>query len=93
MIDINHIAKLARMELTEEEKQKLEKELSAILNFVEKLKEADLENVKPMAGGTDLVNVYRDDEPAEKNEKQREKILDNAPKEKDGYVEVKAVFE
>ncbi len=93
MIDINHIAKLARLGLGEDELKKLETELAAILNFVEKLKEADVENIKPMAGGTDLVNVIREDEIGEKNPSQSQRILSNAPKIKDDYLEVMAVFE
>lgn len=92
-MDINHIAKLARLDLSEEEKQKFAKELDAILGFVEKLKEADVVNVSPMAGGTDLNNIMRDDEIGEKNSEQRKIILDNAPRKKDDYIEVKAVFE
>ena len=92
-MDINHIAKLARIGLKKEELKKLEGELSAILSFVEKLKEVNVENIKPMAGGTDLNNVYREDRPKVRDEKQRQRILENAPKRKDDYVEVMAVFE
>lgn len=91
-MDITHIAKLARIELKKEELKKLEAELSAILGFVDKLKEADIEGIEPMIGGTDLKNIMREDEISPQNEK-REKILANAPKKKDNYIEVKAVFE
>ncbi len=96
MIDrekVEHIAKLARLGLTEEEKAKFEAELSAILGFVEKLKEVEVGNVEPMAGGTDLNNIMREDEAREKDKESRQKILDNAPKRKGDYVEVLAVFE
>lgn len=93
MIDINHIAKLARLGLKEEEKNKLEAEFSAILGFIGKLKEADVGDTEPLAGGTDLNNIMRDDKIGGKNLAQRQRILDNAPKRKDGYVEVLAVFE
>jgi aspartyl-tRNA(Asn)/glutamyl-tRNA(Gln) amidotransferase subunit C len=92
-MDIDHIAKLARIGLKEEELKKLEGELSAILDFIEKLKEVDIENIEPMTGGTDLVNAVREDEVIPKNEEQRQRILANAPKRKDDYIEVKAVFE
>jgi aspartyl-tRNA(Asn)/glutamyl-tRNA(Gln) amidotransferase subunit C len=93
MIDINHIAKLARIGLKEDELKKLEGELSAILDFIEKLKEVDIENIEPMTGGTDLANAVREDESIARNEEQRKMILANAPKRKDNYIEVKAVFE
>lgn len=92
-MDINHISQLARLDLSEEEKQKFAKELDAILGFVEKLKEADVKNINPMAGGTDLNNITRDDAIGERDLKQKQEILDNVPKKKDDYVEVKAVFE
>ncbi|KKR03808.1 MAG: Aspartyl/glutamyl-tRNA(Asn/Gln) amidotransferase subunit C [Parcubacteria group bacterium GW2011_GWF2_39_13b] len=92
-MDINHIANLARLGLKEEELKKLEADLLAILGFVEKLKEVDIKGIEPMAGGTDLNSVMRDDEVGEKNEKQRKIILDNAPKINKGNIEVRAVFE
>lgn len=92
-MDINHISQLARLGLKDEEKNKLEADLFAILGFIEKLKEVDVEGVEPMTGGTDLSNVMREDEAGEKNPEQRENILDNASKRKDDYVEVKAVFD
>jgi len=92
-MDINHISQLARLGLKEDEKNKLETDLSAILGFVEKLKEVDVEGIEPMTGGTDLNNVLRDDEAGERNSLQRKRILDNAPKRKDDYIEVRAIFE
>lgn len=92
-MDINHIAKLARIGLNEEELQRLEKEFAAILTFVEKLKEVDIANIKPMSGGTDLINVMREDEVSLIESEIREKILKNAPKKEDNYIEVMAVFD
>lgn len=93
MISVSHIAKLARIGLTEEEKQKFEKELSAILEFVEKLNEVDVSGVEPMTGGTELANRYREDEARQISKEDRKKISKNAPKRKDDYIEVLAVFE
>jgi len=93
MIDVTHIAKLARIGIKDDELEKTEAELSAILGFVEKLKEVDIDSIEPMAGGTSLVNIYRGDEAMLKPKEQREKILRNAPKRKNDYVEVLAVFE
>jgi len=96
--DVEHIAKLARLGLTDKEKEKFQKELSSILDFVEKLKEVDVSKVEPMTGGTSLVNVTRRDEikivpDLIKSKERREKILKNAPEKKNGYIKVKAVFE
>lgn len=92
--EVEHIAKLARMELGEEEKIKYEKELSAILEFVEKLNEVDTKNVLPMTGGTVLKNVLRKDEQTETDlEGKAKKLIESAPYNKDGFIKVKSVFE
>ncbi|MBI2121772.1 MAG: Asp-tRNA(Asn)/Glu-tRNA(Gln) amidotransferase subunit GatC [Candidatus Sungbacteria bacterium] len=92
--DVKHIAHLARIELTPEEETKFEKELSAILGFVEKLNEVNTDNIEPMTGGTILQNIMREDEPGDKNLQGKEAaLLDAAPEKERGYVRVKAVFE
>lgn len=93
MFDVNHIAKLARLGLSEEEKQKFAKELAAILEFVEKLKEVDTQGVEPTAQVTGLQNISRQDEAREEDEEIRKQILGNAPETKNGFIKVKAVFE
>jgi aspartyl-tRNA(Asn)/glutamyl-tRNA(Gln) amidotransferase subunit C len=93
MFDVNHIAKLARLGLSEEEKQKFAKELAAILEFVEKLKEVDTKNVEPTAQATGRQNVTRADEAKKGEERQRQQILNNAPQTKSDYIKVKEVFE
>ena len=92
-IDVEHVAKLARLGLTEQEKGKFAKDLSAILDFVEKLKEVKVEGVKPMTQATELSNAWREDKRLKNDVAGRQKILDNAPEEKDGFIKVKAVFE
>jgi len=93
MFDVNHIAKLARLGLTEKEKKKFEKDLRNILEFVEKLKEVDTKNTEPTAQITGRQNITRPDEVKKTEEQQRKQILKNAPETKDGYIKVKAVFE
>jgi aspartyl-tRNA(Asn)/glutamyl-tRNA(Gln) amidotransferase subunit C len=92
-MDITHVAKLARIGLKDDELKKMELELSAILGFVEKLKGAEIENVKPMAGGTSLFNIVRDDELRPTDPNARNRILDNFPKRKGDYIEIPPVFE
>lgn len=90
--DVEHIANLARIELTEGEKEKMEKELSAILDFIGKLNEADTKDIEPMTGGTDLANVTRPDE-KEKPLGDAESLVVASPMKEKGFVEVKAVFQ
>ncbi|PIZ55852.1 Asp-tRNA(Asn)/Glu-tRNA(Gln) amidotransferase GatCAB subunit C [bacterium (Candidatus Torokbacteria) CG_4_10_14_0_2_um_filter_35_8] len=88
--EVEHIAKLSRIELTKEEVEKFRRELSSILDYVEKLKEVDTEKIGPTFQVTGVKNVFRPDEIEKSLE--REKLLDNAPDKDDGYLKVKKVF-
>ena len=92
--DVQHIARLARIELAPDEEEKFEQELSAILDFVAKLNEVDTSHVEPLAGGTELENVMREDVVLEAEcWKPGADLVEAAPRKREGYVEVKAVFE
>jgi aspartyl-tRNA(Asn)/glutamyl-tRNA(Gln) amidotransferase subunit C len=58
-----HVAKLARLALTEEELERLETQLDAILDAVGKVSELDLTEVPPTSHPLELVNVFAEDEP------------------------------
>ena len=60
-VDICHIARLARLELTEAEQAALRKEIPEILGYVQQLQEVDVEGVEPTAHAADIVNVMRAD--------------------------------
>ena len=60
--DIQYVARLARIELTPAEEQKLSAQLSNILGYVEKLKELDVSQVEPTAHAVPMINVTRPDE-------------------------------
>ena len=92
--EIEHIAHLARIELAESEKKRFREELSGILEFVDKLNKADIKNVEPLSGGTELLNAMREDEQMDKNlEEKQAAILKQVPERKERWVKVKAVFE
>jgi aspartyl-tRNA(Asn)/glutamyl-tRNA(Gln) amidotransferase subunit C len=59
---VRHIAKLARLRLSAAEEEKFSKELSGILQYVEKLSEVNTDNVEPTAQVTGLTNRFRADE-------------------------------
>ena len=84
--DVEHVAKLARLELTEEEKEKFTKQLGDVLKHVDAMNEVDTSNVEPMAHAIDFVNVMREDEV--KQDFTREEMLKNAPEEEDGFFKV-----
>jgi aspartyl-tRNA(Asn)/glutamyl-tRNA(Gln) amidotransferase subunit C len=88
---VQHVAALSRLKLTEEEIEQFTNQLNAILKFAEKLNELDTENVEPTSHVLPMSNVLRDDEV--RPSLPREKALQNAPDQKDGLFRVPAVFE
>jgi len=93
--EVQHIAKLARLGLTEQEVEKYQKELSAILGYIEKLKEVDVSKVEPTSQAVLLENIMRKDEKSPafaKSSAGREKLLALMPETKDGYLKVKSIF-
>ena len=66
MIDrdqVLHVARLARLRLDEDEIDKMSRELSSVLDHIEKISELDLEGVQPTSHVSDVENVLRADEP------------------------------
>ena len=84
--DVEHVAKLARLELTEAEKEKFATQLGDVLKYVEQMNEVDTSSVEPMAHAVDFVNVMRDD--VVKHEQTKEELMKNAPDEEDGFFKV-----
>jgi aspartyl-tRNA(Asn)/glutamyl-tRNA(Gln) amidotransferase subunit C len=72
-----HVARLARLKLTEDEVERMQSELSSILEHVERISELDLEGVEPTAAVVDIENVLRPDEP--RPCLPRERALSTAP--------------
>jgi aspartyl-tRNA(Asn)/glutamyl-tRNA(Gln) amidotransferase subunit C len=72
-----HVARLARLRLSEDEITRMSRELSTVLDHIEKISELDLEGVAPTSHVVELENVLRADEPRESWEKER--ILEGAP--------------
>ena|SRR3989338_989099 len=91
--EIEHLAKLARLELSEEEIVRYQGEMGRILDYVGELREVDTKGVEPTAQVTGLVNRLREDIAVPSDEATRECLLDAAPEREGGYIKVKAVFE
>jgi len=90
--EVKHIAKLARIKLTEEEMQKMQGELVKILDYIEKLKELDVENLEPTTHSVLLKNVFREDKPEEKSKEEGEKLIELAPQKERRFIKIKSVF-
>jgi aspartyl-tRNA(Asn)/glutamyl-tRNA(Gln) amidotransferase subunit C len=89
--EVDHVARLARLELSEPEKEKLTDQLSNILTYVEKLNELNTSGVEPTAHVLDINNVMRDDIPGESLS--QEKALANAPEKAAGHYKVPKIIE
>ncbi len=91
---IEHIAMLARLGLTEKEKKRFERQLSSVLDYVNQLNKVNTKNVQPIAQITGLKNVMEEDKVKSDKEKiSKDKLLKNAPMQEEGCVKVKAVLE
>lgn len=84
--DVEHVAKLARLELTEEEKEKFTGQLGAVLEYVNQMNEVDTSDVEPMAHAIDFSNVMREDKVV--YEQTKEELMKNAPYEENGFFRV-----
>ena len=89
--EVLHIARLARLGLSDEDVEKAREQLSNILENFEVLESVDTSGVPPTAQSLDLQNVLREDMPCESLP--REQILENAPQTAEDSFRVRAVLE
>ena len=89
--EVQHVAKLARLTLSEEEIDSYSHDLNAILDYVETLETLDTGEVSPTSHVLLMENVWRDDTPAASSE--TEAILSNAPQRQERYFKVPKILE
>ncbi len=89
--EVDHIAKLARLELTEEQEALYREQLSAILDHIARLRELDTKDVPPTAGGGLIRMTLRKDEA--RPSLTPEQLLKNAPEAEDDQFKIPPVFE
>lgn len=89
--DVEKVAGLARLKLTEEEISEMADKLSQVISYVTVLDEVDVSNVEPMAHVADVANVFRED--AVRESLPREAALGNAPKSDGKYFLVPQILE
>ncbi len=89
--DVEHVAKLSRLSLSDAELEKYTAEFSEILGYVDKLNASDTSNVSAIGQISGLSNIVRDDsiEPSLSTED----VLSNAPEKQDGFFKVKKIIE
>jgi aspartyl-tRNA(Asn)/glutamyl-tRNA(Gln) amidotransferase subunit C len=91
LAEVEHVARLARLSLTPEEKERMREQLDRILGYIDKLRELDTTGVEPTSHAIPMLNVMRDDEvraclpPAE--------ALANAPDRREDFFRVPRILE
>lgn len=88
--DVEHVAFLARLRLTEEEKELYSNQLERILSYMEKLRGLNTDGVEPTTHPIPITNPYREDEVLPSLS--RDKALENAPEKERGYFKVPRVI-
>lgn len=88
---IEYVGILAKLELSDEEKEQAKKDMASMLDYIDKLGELDTEGVEPMSHVFPVQNVFRED--VVTNGDERDQILANAPVERDGMFVVPQTFE
>ena len=89
--DVEHVANLARLEFSEEEKKTLMNQLNRILDYMEKLNELDTSKVEPLSHVIPLTNVFREDKV--KPSLSVSDVLKNAPAKTEKFFKVPKVIE
>ncbi|MEF9426441.1 MAG: Asp-tRNA(Asn)/Glu-tRNA(Gln) amidotransferase subunit GatC [Candidatus Mariimomonas ferrooxydans] len=90
-MDIGHIAMLARLELTKEEKKLFSKQIESIIEYIDKLNELDTTSVEPTAHVLPIKNVFREDEL--KPSLPKDEALKNAPDRTNDFYRVPKIIE
>jgi aspartyl-tRNA(Asn)/glutamyl-tRNA(Gln) amidotransferase subunit C len=89
--DVEHVARLARLALTDAELEKMREQLNGILAYIEKLNALDTRDVEPTSHAVPMVNVMRDDAPGPCLP--RDEALANAPDRADEFFRVPRIIE
>jgi len=90
--EVEHITNLARLKLSPEEIKKMEKELSAILQYFDSLKKVDVKEVEPTSQSVFLENIMREDVAKKQPIEKVNKLLKAVPEKEGRYVKVKSIL-
>lgn len=90
--EVEKIANLARIGLSEEELERYRKDLSEILDYVAKLKEVNVDNIEPTSHSVTINNVLRQDKVQIESSEVIEAMLEQAPDTNEGFIKTKAIL-
>lgn len=88
---VRHVAKLARLHLSEDQVERFTDQLGSILDYVDQLSQVDVTDVEPMAHPLEMPNVLREDEPTQPID--REQALANAPERDEAFFKVPKILD
>lgn len=88
--EVKHIARLARIGVSEREVEKFSQDLSSVLDWVEELKEVDIRKAKEISSVSERKNALREDEPRKFSK--ADKLIDLFPEKEERYAKVKSVL-
>ena len=89
--EVRHVAKLARLSMTDEETEKYRDDMNSVLDYVAALEDLDTTDIAPMSHVLDIKNVWRDDIPVERDNPRE--LLNNAPEREEAYYKVPKILE
>jgi len=90
--EVQHIAKLARIGITEKEEEKFTKDLSSVLDYFDKLKKVDTSEVEPTTHSVLLENVQREDVVTNQSAETKKNLVGLSPDKKENYIKVKSIL-
>ncbi len=90
-MEINHVALLARLKLTDSEKELFSRQVAGIIKYIDKLNELDTTDIEPTAHVFPMKNIFREDEL--KTSLPRDKAMQNAPERNNSFYRVPKIIE
>ena len=91
--EVKHIAKLAKLDISEKEVEKFKRQLSNVINYVGELNEVDTKNTEPTSQTTGLLDIKREDVIDQKDFLNVDEALSGTDKTHNGYFKVSAILE
>jgi aspartyl-tRNA(Asn)/glutamyl-tRNA(Gln) amidotransferase subunit C len=89
---LKHLAELAKIDLSEEELEKFLEDLNNILNYVDEIKDLNLDQFEPMVGGAVQKLELREDEVEIENDETKTLIIDQFPDKKENYLKISKII-
>ena len=90
-MEIGHVALLARLKLSDDEKELFSRQVGSILNYINKLDQLDMKDIEPTAHVLPVKNVFREDK--SRPSLPHEKALQNAPESNENFYSVPKIIE